>query len=409
MHSLQTLCDTYGYDIGTVAGMLRQGATADDYMAVSDATGETEHVVSEKIARLFALGLINRETFGLSTGARAGAGARARSVVPQLATAAEVRISGVLPQDKLGSAIDVWTQLQERQAGSERLVAKRYAQTITIPVGCSGTDPNKLLAVNGGNHEARTKQLAGIDVLADMLRDVTVLYDADELLFTLQYGDTVQRWKCRHKWRYNSCLNPFHSFMRDLERNDDFDIAVGGHVHSGSHYVRFDHPSREANGPTDRYAFLIGCYEYHSKFAKQQGYSRHTGRGSLTLIIFPDTRLMIMDSTIEAARFLDYARATYPSDQAPIGITLMSDLHLGNAHTDYKLIYEEVRTIVTTPGLYAMLLGDLVDNWVGKLEGIQRQQPVSHDAEFVMLRSMLGALTGDPEQIKTFVTKTGGK
>ena len=308
-----------------------------------------------------------------------------------------VKITGIIPDDKVSAASDIWAQVTSQQVKTEALVNRRYSQIIDIPTNVNVHASKKLLVVNGGNHEARTKQLAGIDFVCDLLRGTNVLYDADEILFTLKFGEAELLWKCRHQWKYKSILNPFHSFMRDLERVDDFDIAVGGHVHSGSHYAKFDHHSRSVGAPTDRYAFLIGSYEYHSKYAKQCGFSRHTGRGSTALIIFPDRRLMAMDSVTEAARYLEFAHATYPTNERPISIVLMSDLHLGNAYTDYQQIFTEVKTIRQTPGMYAMLLGDLIDNWVGKLEGIQRQQPISHDSEFVLLRSLLGGLLGAPE------------
>lgn len=308
-----------------------------------------------------------------------------------------VTIDGITPADKIPAPARVWEKALGIQHGKMETVRKRYSQRISIPVGSAGDEPSRLLAVNTGNHDNRTIELAGIDWILELLRDCTTLYDQHEILFTLEFGGYSRLWKLRHRWRYKSVLNPFHAYMRDLDRVDDFDVAVGGHVHSGTHYARWDHHSRETQGPTDRYAVLIGTYEYHSKYGLKCGFSRHTGRGSATLIIWPDGGQMMLDSVQLAAAFLGYARDYYPAPERPVGIALLSDIHIGNEYTDYQQVYDDTRTIVTTPGLYAMILGDVGENWIGALEGIQRAQPMSHGEETALVRCIIGALAGDPK------------
>jgi hypothetical protein len=66
----------------------------------------------------------------------------------------------------------------------------------------------------------------------------------------------------------------------------------------------------------------------------------------------------------------------------PIGIAWVSDLHLGNGHTNYKAIRDDTKLIASTDGMYAIFHGDATDNWiVGKLQALQRGQAVSKKME----------------------------
>ena len=163
---------------------------------------------------------------------------------------------------------------------------------------------NKLLACVSGNHESRADKLAGLDWIRDVLADHQVLYDQDEILATLTVGDAEWRLKLRHKWRYKSILNPFHGFWRDLERADDWDMAIGGHVHSGSHWAKIDHMDGGSGHPTDRYAVLLGTYEYDSKYARMEGYPRHVASGAVGVIYWPTGETLIVGDLQVAARAL---------------------------------------------------------------------------------------------------------
>jgi predicted MPP superfamily phosphohydrolase len=74
----------------------------------------------------------------------------------------------------------------------------------------------------------------------------------------------------------------------------------------------------------------------------------------------------------------------------PTGIAFLSDLHFGNAGTDYESILTDTNLINDTPGMYAAFHGDGIDNWiVGKLQAIQRGQAFSHADEISLFRSWL--------------------
>jgi len=82
-------------------------------------------------------------------------------------------------------------------------------------------------------------------------------------------------------------------------------------------------------------------------------------------------------------------------DDKPIAIGLLSDLHLGNKYVDYKAIKEEAEIIADTDGFYAFGMGDYHDNWIGKLEGIQREMPISFSSELALLEWFFDTLRDD--------------
>lgn len=74
----------------------------------------------------------------------------------------------------------------------------------------------------------------------------------------------------------------------------------------------------------------------------------------------------------------------------PTGIAFLSDLHLGNAGTDYAAVLKDTQRIASTPGMYAAFHGDGIDNWITtKLQGLQRNQAVSFQNELIMFRRWL--------------------
>lgn len=98
-----------------------------------------------------------------------------------------------------------------------------------------------------------------------------------------------------------------------------------------------------------------------------------------------------------AANYAEYRAVTdYKKKQhihlgnKPTGLAFLSDLHIGNAGTDYSAILKDTKLIQSTPGMYAAFHGDGIDNWiVSKLQGLQRNQTVSFYAEIAMFRRWL--------------------
>ena len=65
----------------------------------------------------------------------------------------------------------------------------------------------------------------------------------------------------------------------------------------------------------------------------------------------------------------------------PFMLAIMADVH-GGAKTDYEAIYEDVNRIKNNPDIYAILAGDLTDNFIiGKLQSIQKEQSTTFQME----------------------------
>jgi hypothetical protein len=161
----------------------------------------------------------------------------------------------------------------------------------------------KLLAVCSGNHEHRTVAIAGQDHIRGFLSGAQLLYDASEVSFRLKLGSAEWRVKGRHRWRYNSILNPTHGIERDLERGDvDFDIGVGGHVHKGTLFREFPFRGRVVTG------CLIGTYKLDDEYGRQCGFAKSIGSGCGALILYPDGKLQSFRELSVAAEFLKWLR-----------------------------------------------------------------------------------------------------
>lgn len=75
----------------------------------------------------------------------------------------------------------------------------------------------------------------------------------------------------------------------------------------------------------------------------------------------------------EAAR----ARKLIPvkvRSKAPIGIVLLGDPHVDDDGTDLGRLERDIRVIKSTPGLYAACIGDIHNNWVGRLARLWGEQ-----------------------------------
>jgi len=58
----------------------------------------------------------------------------------------------------------------------------------------------------------------------------------------------------------------------------------------------------------------------------------------------------------------------------PIGICMLGDPHVDDDGTDLARLESDIRTINATPGLYAACVGDLQNNWVGRLARLYGNQ-----------------------------------
>jgi hypothetical protein len=68
----------------------------------------------------------------------------------------------------------------------------------------------------------------------------------------------------------------------------------------------------------------------------------------------------------------------------------MADQHAGSTGTDYARIDQDVQTIVSAPGMYAVQVGDITDNFIiGKLKAIRFGAEFSIGQEWVLAKRVL--------------------
>jgi len=97
-----------------------------------------------------------------------------------------------------------------------------------------------------------------------------------------------------------------------------------------------------------------------------------------------------------------------------IGITFLSDLHIGSYYTDHKTLKKHIELIQNTPNLFAILLGDLLDNFVIEWE-LTAEQLVSNTLQIKLVSDvikklqdkLLAIVAGDHEEFTYRVAGIG--
>ncbi len=75
----------------------------------------------------------------------------------------------------------------------------------------------------------------------------------------------------------------------------------------------------------------------------------------------------------------------------PIGIAHFGDPHIDDDGTDTALLEEHVAIVNRTPGLFAANVGDLSNNWVGRLARLYGEQSTSAAEAWVLVEWLMGA------------------
>jgi hypothetical protein len=152
-----------------------------------------------------------------------------------------------------------------------------------------GVFGSKLLATTDGNHDAWSKQFAGLDNIRRMASLHRVHYAPDELVYLVELASpsapdrVTARYviATRHQYRRNSSLNWSHAAWRwaednmyDWPKGEDGgvllpDIIAIGHNHAAEVAVR-DYEGGK------RWAARMGPFQVHSSHARQFGWSRGT-------------------------------------------------------------------------------------------------------------------------------------
>lgn len=137
-----------------------------------------------------------------------------------------------------------------------------------------------LIAVCSGNHDNRTIVLSGYDHIRETIKGELLLYDQDQILFTLDHGGNEIRFKIRHRDQYKSILNPFHGAMRDIERGDaNWDVYVSGHDHRMTAFGDYLHHDKP------RKVVRLGTYKMDDRYGKAIGFAKSYGTGCAALVL----------------------------------------------------------------------------------------------------------------------------
>ncbi len=142
---------------------------------------------------------------------------------------------------------------------------------------------DRLIGVNSGNHNQWATKLMGVDYD----RQITpngVLYDADEINFTVAIGDGHSvRILVRHKWRGNSLYNPTHAIERAARFDSSRpDVFVGAHVHQGATAREFTLDCKR------KLALMSSSYKVYDGYQRQEGFTNNDASTAVGLVIESD-------------------------------------------------------------------------------------------------------------------------
>jgi hypothetical protein len=190
-----------------------------------------------------------------------------------------------------------------------------------------GVFGSKLLATTDGNHDAWSRQFAGLDNIRRLAALHRVHYSPDELVYTVELvspktHEVTARYviATRHQYRRNSALNWTHAAWRwvednlqDWPRTEDGgvllpDIVAIGHNHCAEVAERTYEGGK-------RWAARMGPFQVHSSHARQFGWSR--GAAVCPSFILHPHRAKPIDGFSEYERALEVLareRAEYDAD-----------------------------------------------------------------------------------------------
>jgi len=126
-----------------------------------------------------------------------------------------------------------------------------------------------IIAMLRGNHDARTENVAGFDIIKLLIRDKKIAYSPSEARLTIDLNGQEYKIAARHQYRFNSTLNYCHTVKRFWDMGEkDFDIGVVFHNHTpaGEYFERH----RE-----QKLAVRPGTAKIVDRWAKDKGFNSH--------------------------------------------------------------------------------------------------------------------------------------
>lgn len=73
-------------------------------------------------------------------------------------------------------------------------------------------------------------------------------------------------------------------------------------------------------------------------------------------------------------------------DNRPFALCFWGDPHLDNPGTNWPLLKDHVNIVASTDGMYSVCVGDLVDNWVGRLMRLYAESDISVSTGWRLVR-----------------------
>ena len=96
-----------------------------------------------------------------------------------------------------------------------------------------------------------------------------------------------------------------------------------------------------------------------------------------------------VERTAAHEKWANLIPVTVASDK-PIGLTLVGDPHLDDDHCDIAALEHDLKTVGKTKGMYAGHVGDLTNNWVGRLAKLYAYQSATFNDGLRLTEWMLG-------------------
>lgn len=141
---------------------------------------------------------------------------------------------------------------------------------------------------------------------------------------------------------------------------------------------------KQTNGNASAAAALVGLSARQTRRRVQALRDGAQAPDALRLPVTSVTRDLPIDQLIER-RIAEFQRVkgadetnavteVRVADDLPIGIVVFGDPHLDDSGTDLFTIREHSQIVNATPGMYAACIGDLHNNWVGRIAHLYSQQ-----------------------------------
>lgn len=190
---------------------------------------------------------------------------------------------------------------KESSPKQERMLLEHY---FTFFGDTNEAIADKIIASVSGNHDWRTSDVSGIDLIKMMLKGKRILYSPEELRLTLNVNGIEYKIGARHQSRFNSTLNYCHTVKRWYDEGDEtFDVGIIWHNHKPDIEEFIKHNQM-------RLGVRPGSYKIKDRWAKAKGYPI-TMPLMPTIVFNPFEKTMVVFKHVhEASEYLKLKNGT---------------------------------------------------------------------------------------------------